>query len=75
MLSCPIACAARRLPSASRSAEALARSDHIDRAQQRVAAPERQPRLIEPSALDAFHRKGDRPAGADRVEAELVASL
>ena len=54
---------------------ALARANQIDRAQQRIAASEREPRLVEPSALDALHRKRDRAAGADRVEAELVAAL
>ena len=40
-----------------------------------VAAAERQPGLVEQAALDAFHREGDRAAGADGVDAELVAAL
>src|SRR4029450_6349572 len=51
------------------------RPDQIDPPQQCLATAEDQPRFVEPSALDALHRKGDRPAGADGIEAQLVASL
>src|SRR6185369_6710856 len=34
---------------------------------------EREPRLVEPAALHAFHRERNRPAGADRVDAKIVA--
>src|SRR5262249_17787696 len=54
-------------------AEAVAAADHRDRAQHRVAAAEGEPRFVEPAALDALHREGDRSPRADPVDAELVA--
>ena len=59
--------AGRRGPRARRSARS--------RAAARRRSPNVQPRLVEPAALDAFHRERDRAAGADRVDAELVAAL
>ena len=56
-------------------ADALPTTDQIDGAQQRSAVAEDEPRLIEQAALDALHGEGDRAAGADRVDAELVAAL
>ena len=53
--------------------DALAAANQLDRTQQRVAAREGQPRLVEPSAFDAFHGERDGAARADRVDAELVA--
>ncbi len=74
MLSWPIVCAARRLPSASRlpspsrePISSMARSSAL-------AVAEPQPRFVQPSPLDTLHREGDGAAGADRVEAELVAA-
>ena len=54
-------------------AEALAAADQLDRAQHGVAAPEREPGLVEPSAFDTLHGEGDGAARADRVDAQLVA--
>ncbi len=75
MLSCPIVSAARRLPSASRFPRPSRRPIELDRAQQRITAPEREPRLVEPSAFDTLHGKRNRAARADRVDAQLVAQL
>ena len=55
--------------------ERLARTDQVDCAKERIAAPELQPRLIQPAALDALHRKSNRSACADCVHAEFVAPL
>ena len=55
--------------------DALAPPDQLDRTKQRVAAAEAEPRLVEQAAVHAFHRERDRAAGADRVDAELVAAL
>ena len=54
-------------------ADALAAAHELDRPQHRVTAPEGEPGLIEPSAFDTLHREGDRAAGADRIDAEVVA--
>jgi hypothetical protein len=75
MLPWPITSAARRLPSASSCPEAFARPNQFDRLEQRRAAAERQPRFIEQPTLDALHRERNRPAGADRIDAQLVAAL
>ena len=75
MLSWPIDVRRAAAALGQQVAEPLARADQFDRAQQRVAAAERQPRLVEPAALDALHRERDRAAGADGVDAELVAAL
>jgi hypothetical protein len=56
-------------------ADAVTLADQIDGAQQRLAAAEHQPRFVEESALDAFHREGDGAARADGVDAQLVAPL
>src|SRR5436190_24372944 len=55
-------------------ADSAARTNQIDGAQQRIAVAELQPWLVQPSALHALHCKGDRAAGADGVQAKLVAS-
>ena len=75
MLSWPMASAARRLPSASRLPRPS--REPISSIARSSASPlaERQPRLVEPAALDAFHRERDGSAGADRVDAKLVAAL
>ena len=72
MLSWPIAAAAAAA-FGKHATNTRARSDQLDGSQQRVAAAET-PRLVQPSAIDAFHREGDRSASADRIEAELVAA-
>src|SRR3954470_15208064 len=55
-------------------ADALARADLVDHAEQAAGVPEAQPRRVDQAALDAFHRPRDRAAGGDRVEPELVAA-
>src|SRR5262249_37092553 len=52
--------------------DALAPTDQLDHAMHRVAGSESQPGLVEPSALDALHGKGNRATGADGVDAEIV---
>src|SRR3954471_2558687 len=54
-------------------ADALARADLVEDAQQRVRVAEAQPRRVDEATLDALHRPRDRAAGGDRVEAEFVA--
>src|SRR5436190_12343449 len=56
-------------------AQAFAMADQFDSVEESVAVAESQPGLAEQSALGAFHRKRDRPAGANRVEAQIVAQL
>src|SRR3954454_603115 len=65
----------RRRPRAlgQQRADALARADLVEHAQQRVRVAEAQPRRVDEAALDALHRPRDRAAGGDRVEAEFVA--
>src|ERR671918_1934956 len=60
---------------AKQLADPLTAADQIDCAQHRLAAAEPKPLLVEHSAFDAFHGEGDRPARADRIDAELVATL
>src|SRR3954453_16344265 len=66
----------RRRPRAlgEQRADALARADLVDHAQQRVGVPEAQPRRVHQAAFDALHRPRDRAAGGDGVEPELVAA-
>ena len=63
----------RRLPSASRSPSPSRRPITSSARSRACAVAELQPRRVEQTALDAFHGKGDRAAGADRVEPQLVA--
>src|SRR5687767_4850046 len=56
-------------------ANALPQPDQIDRPQQRVSAPEGQPRFVEPASLDTLHGKRDRATRADGVDPKFVASL
>src|SRR5262249_5927021 len=56
-------------------ADAFARPDEIDSAEQRSCTSELEPGLRKPATLDALHRESDRAAGADRVESEFVATL
>src|SRR5262249_37472111 len=60
---------------AEQSADAGALADEIDGVQDGARAAEGEPRFVEEPALDTLHRKGDGAAGADGVEAELVALL
>ena len=54
--------------------DARAGADLVERAQQRRAVAEPQPRCIDQAAFGALHRPGDGAAGRDGVEAELVAA-
>jgi hypothetical protein len=75
MLSCPMTAAARRLPFSQQIAQPLSRANQLDGAQQRLAAPEREPRRVEPPLFHALHCERDGAAGADGVDAKLVAAL
>ena len=61
-------------PLGQQLAEARAGADEVERAQQRGAVAEPQPRRVDQPALGALHRPGDRAAGRDRVQAQLVAA-
>jgi hypothetical protein len=54
--------------------DALATPDQIDRLQDGVSVAKAQPRFVEEAAFDALHRKRNRAAAADGVDAELVAT-
>jgi hypothetical protein len=55
-------------------AEPRPRADLVQRSQQPLRVAEAQPWRVDQAALGALHRPGDRAAGRDRVEPQLVAA-
>ena len=75
MLPWPIAMRGAAAAFGQQIAQAFAPADQLDRPQQRRRRRRTSATARRAAALDALHRKGDRAAGADRVDAELVAAL